>query len=102
MSTNTSVHIAKFKAKAKSLLKSVQAGDANALNTIQPYFKPDEFKPTQAQLVIARTHHCSSWKELIDKINWGCVRFAVNLLWTFNSSSKGVARAGHIHLKIAY
>lgn len=75
MPADQNIHITKFKAKAKSLLKSVQARDASALKTIEPYFKPDEFKLTQAQLVVARIHHCVSWKDLIDKINIGLCSF---------------------------
>ncbi len=76
MPTNNDVHVSRFKAKAKLLLKSVKAGDADALDKIQPYFdKPEDFKLVQAQLVLARTHHCSSWKELIGKSDWAACSF---------------------------
>ena len=70
MPTINDIHVTKLKAKAKSLLKSVRAGDIEALEKIRPYFQPHEFKLTQAQLVIARTHYCSSWKELVSKDDW--------------------------------
>ena len=70
MPTNNDIHVVKAKAKAKSLLKSVRAGDADALQMIRPYFQSDEFKLTQAQLVIARMYQCRSWKELVSKDDW--------------------------------
>ena len=71
MPTSDNIHIAKFKVKAKSLLKSVKAGEPAALHKIQPYFhNSSEFKLTQAQLVVARTNHCQSWKALLNKEDW--------------------------------
>ncbi|PCH60147.1 MAG: hypothetical protein COC19_06230, partial [SAR86 cluster bacterium] len=61
MPTKNDIHVAKLKRKAKSLLKSVKAGDADALQAILGYFQAEEFKLTQAQLVLARTNGCSSW-----------------------------------------
>jgi len=76
MPTNNDNHVSKFKAKAKYLLKSVRSGDADALEKIQPYFeKPEDFKLMQAQLVIALTHRCNSWKELINKSDWVACSF---------------------------
>ncbi len=80
MPTNHEIHVAKFKAKAKSLFKSVRAGEADALQKIQPYFQSDEFKLTQAQLVVARTHRCNSWKELVSKVDWVACSFCGNWL----------------------
>ena len=71
MPANNAIHISRFKASAKSLLKSVKAGDQDALEKIRPYFdKPRDFTLVQAQLVIARTHQCNSWKQLISKDDW--------------------------------
>ncbi len=70
MPTINDIHVTKLKAKAKSLLKSVRAEDVEALEKIRPYFQPHEFKLTQAQLVIARTHYCSSWKEPVNMDDW--------------------------------
>ncbi len=75
MPTRNEQQIAKFKAQAKSLLRSVKAGDTNALKTIQPFFTPINFKLTQAQLVVARLNHCSSWKELVSKTDWNVCSF---------------------------
>lgn len=75
MPTTQNIRVSKFKAKAKSLLKSVKAGDVDALSTIRPYFKLDEFKLTQAQLVIARSYQCKSWKELTEKTDWPMCSF---------------------------
>lgn len=75
MPTNNDLHVAKLKAKAKSLLKAVKAGDLDAIQTIEPYFTPDEFKLTQAQLVVARLNRCKSWKELICKTDWNTCSF---------------------------
>ncbi|MDY6984250.1 MAG: ClpX C4-type zinc finger protein [Pseudomonadota bacterium] len=66
-----SIHVAKFKARAKKLLKSVQAGDAEALRQVKPYFdEPATLKLTQAQLVVARLLGCSSWRQLVQKNDW--------------------------------
>jgi len=71
MPNNDSIHVAKFKAKAKALLKAVKTGNPEALRIVQPYFdNPGELKLTQAQLVVARKHECNSWKELVSKDNW--------------------------------
>ena len=71
MPTHQSVHAAKFKSKARSLLKAVKAGDAAAIKRVKPYFqKVHEFKLTQAQLVVARELKCSSWRELIARQDW--------------------------------
>ncbi len=71
MPTSDNIHVAKFKARAKSLLKSVKEGEPDALRQIEPYFQsPSDFKLTQAQLVVARTLHSQSWKELVGKDNW--------------------------------
>ena len=65
------IHISKFKSKAKALFKSVMSGNPTALQMIEPYFEhPEAFKLTQAQLVIARTNRCASWKELISRDDW--------------------------------
>ena len=71
MPTSDNIHVAKFKAKAKSLFKSVKAREPDALRRIEPYFdRPSEFRLTQAQLVVARTLHRKSWKELVSKDDW--------------------------------
>lgn len=71
MPANDSVHVTKFKNKAKSLHKAVKAGEEDALQRIAPYFdKVSEFKLTQAQLVIARELHCPSWKALTSTDAW--------------------------------
>ena len=76
MPTSNSIHVIKFKARAKSLLKSVKAGQPEALREIEPYFdNPADFKLTQAQLVVARTLHRNSWKELISKDDWAACSF---------------------------
>lgn len=75
MPTNNDIHVAKFKSIAKTLLKSVRTGDADALQKIRPYFKPEEFKLTQAQLVMARLNGCRSWKELVSKDDWNVCSF---------------------------
>ena len=68
MPNSDNIHIAKFKVKAKSLLKSVKVGEPATLRKIEPYFhNSSDFKLAQAQLVIARTHHCNSWKALTNK-----------------------------------
>ena len=68
MPTSNNIHTAKFKVKAKTLLKSVRAGEPAALQKIEPYFHNlNDFKLAQAQLVVARTHHCQSWKALVSK-----------------------------------
>ncbi|HLB30872.1 MAG TPA: ClpX C4-type zinc finger protein [Gammaproteobacteria bacterium] len=71
MSTSNNIHVAKFKSKAKSLHRAVKANDAAAMRRIAPYFDHvTEFKLTQAQLVISRELHCSSWMELVSNDEW--------------------------------
>ncbi|WP_299844433.1 ankyrin repeat domain-containing protein [uncultured Roseovarius sp.] len=54
-----------LKKRAKTLLKSVQAGDAQAAQQVGPYFgDPRAISLQQAQLVIARSHGFSSWTRL--------------------------------------
>ena len=76
MPTSDNIHVAKFKARAKSLLKSVRAKEPKALREIEPYFdNPNVFKLTQAQLVVARKLHRNSWKELVSKDDWVACSF---------------------------
>ncbi len=71
MPATDSIHVTKFKARAKSLLKSVRAGEAQALEEIAPYFSDAQsLKLTQAQLVVARTLNCDSWRQLVQKDDW--------------------------------
>ena len=69
--TSDSIHVARFKAEAKRLQKDVRAGVVDAIERVKPYFDdPADFKLTQAQLVVARGHHHSSWTELVAKDDW--------------------------------
>ena len=71
MPVSNNIHVAKFKSKAKTLHKAVKANNEAALRRIAPYFDDvSEFKLTQAQLVIARELHCSSWRELVSNNDW--------------------------------
>ena len=71
MPTQTNLHIAKFKSRAKSLLKGVRSEDPECLSRIKPYFDDVElFKLSQAQLVVARELHASSWRDLINRDDW--------------------------------
>lgn len=57
--------LGQLKKRAKALLKSVRAGDAQALSQVGPYFgDPARTTLQQAQLVIARGHGFSSWTRL--------------------------------------
>ena len=59
------VRIETLKEQAKELLKSVQAGEANALDRIKPYFRDrTELTLQRTQLVVAREHGFSSWLKL--------------------------------------
>lgn len=71
MPTHSTIHIAKFKARAKSLLKGVQSKDPASLSRIEPYFEdPELFKLSHSQLVIARELRAKSWRELIAREDW--------------------------------
>ncbi len=71
MPTSINIHVKKFKAEAKSLLKVVKTGAPDALRKIESYFgNSTDFKLTQAQLVIAREHGFKSWKGLVSKNDW--------------------------------
>ena len=71
MPTNKNIHITKLKNKAKTLHRRVRSNDEVALRRVAPYFRGiSEFKLTQAQLVIARELHCSSWRKLISYDDW--------------------------------
>ncbi len=71
MPTSDSIHVAKFKAKAKSLHRAVKSGDPAALDRIHPYFSNQaDFKLSNAQLVIARELHAESWRELTRREDW--------------------------------
>ena len=61
----TGIPIDALREQAKDLLRSVQAGDADALDRIKPYFR-DRVEVTlqRAQLVVAREHGFSSWRNL--------------------------------------
>ncbi len=60
-----SPNLENLKKRAKTLLKSVRAGDPVALDQVGPYFgKPDSISLQQAQLVIARGYGFSSWTRL--------------------------------------
>ena len=57
--------LGQLKKRAKALLKSVRAGEAEALAQVGPYFgDPKQIGLQQAQLVIARGHGFSSWTRL--------------------------------------
>lgn len=71
MRTSDSVHVARLKAKAKVLHRAVKTADAAALTRIRPYFKgPEDFKLSQAQLVVARELRFNSWRQLAAKTDW--------------------------------
>lgn len=61
----TSPNLENLKKRAKTLLKSVRAGDRAALDRVGPYFgDPAQISLQHAQLVIARGHGFSSWVRL--------------------------------------
>lgn len=63
----TGVPIDALREQAKNLLKSVQAGEAVALDRIKPYFRDRADVTLQrTQLVVAREHGFSSWRKLRD------------------------------------
>lgn len=63
----TGIPINALREQAKELLKSVQAGEAAALDRIKPYFRdPAEVTLQRIQLVIARERGFSSWRKLKD------------------------------------
>lgn len=54
-----------LKKQAKSLLKAIEAGDAQARSRLEPYFAdPASVGLQQVQLVLARDHGFSSWSKL--------------------------------------
>ena len=58
-----------LKGDAKALLKSVKAGEPDALERVDPYFdNPSHLQ--QMQLVIAREYGFESWKKLKSHIAW--------------------------------
>ena len=60
-----SPNLENLKKRAKTLLKSVRAGDPVALDQVGPYFgNPASIGLQQAQLVIARSYGFSSWTRL--------------------------------------
>ena len=59
------IQLQTLKDRAKQLLKAVQAGDAQALERVAPYFDAaSAFSLQQAQLVVARRHGFASWRRL--------------------------------------
>jgi hypothetical protein len=71
MPNKDTVHVARFKAKAKTLQKAVLASDEEALNRVRPYFEDTrDLKLSQAQLVVARELRLSSWRQLTAKQDW--------------------------------
>ena len=63
----TGIPINALREQAKELLKSVQAGEAAALDRIKPYFRdPAGVTLQRIQLVIARERGFSSWRKLKD------------------------------------
>ena len=63
----TGIPIDSLREHAKELLKSVQAGDAAALDRVKPYFRdPAGVTLQRIQLVIARERGFSSWRKLKD------------------------------------
>lgn len=59
------IQLQTLKDHAKQLLKAVQAGDAQALERVAPYFDADSaFSLQRAQLVVARQHGFASWRRL--------------------------------------
>lgn len=61
----TNANLENLRKRAKSLLKSVRAGDPAALAQVGPYFgDPKAIGLQQAQLVVARSHGFSSWTKL--------------------------------------
>ena len=68
MPTQDNLHVTKFKARAKTLLKDVQASEPNALLRVAPYF--NDLKLSHAQLVIARELMAKSWRALIARDDW--------------------------------
>ncbi len=54
-----------YKNEAKTLLKSVRDGDADALKRVKPFFEDfTSAKLTQMQLVVAREYGFASWAKL--------------------------------------
>ena len=74
MPTSESLHVSRLKARAKALQRAVTNGDEVAVARVRNYFgKPDRFKLSHAQLVIAREMRVASWRKLIEKKDWvGC------------------------------
>ena len=71
MPNTETIHVRKFKARAKQLLKAVRAKDSDALRQISSYFDdPESLKLTQAQLVVARSLNFNSWRKLVSKQDW--------------------------------
>ena len=63
----TGIPIDSLREHAKELLKSVQGGDAAALDRVKPYFRdPAGVTLQRIQLVIARERGFSSWRKLKD------------------------------------
>ena len=66
----TGIPIDALREQAKELLKSVQAGEAAALDRIKPYFRdPAGATLQRIQLVIARERGFSSWRKLKDFVD---------------------------------
>ena len=90
MPATESIHQAKFKAKAKTLHRAVLEGSPDALKKIKPYFdNPEDFKLTQAQLVIARLYRCKSWRELSSKDDWLACSFCKKWQYELNKLIAG-------------
>jgi hypothetical protein len=86
MPTNDSVHVARFKAKAKALHRAVKASDETALARIRPYFEdPKDFKLSDAHLVVARELRLPSWKQLTAKQDWANCSFCSK--WQYDVST---------------
>jgi len=65
----SSPNLENLKKRAKTLLASAKANEADALQEIGPYFgNPNTIGLQQAQLVLARGYGFSSWKKLKDHI----------------------------------
>ena len=64
-SSQPGANLEALKKEAKFLLKSVKAGEPQALERVKPYFdQPEQTRLTQIQLVLARENGFKSWANL--------------------------------------
>lgn len=65
MPTSDNIHIAKLKAKAKSLHKSLHNGDSDAIAAAKKYFDEPGISLQKAQLIVARQMGYASWSDVV-------------------------------------